>query len=145
MDRGKERLFISANIAIPVIAGAVIYYLFCPNVIFVRALDCVFLKMAEIRNICSVNIPAVSFFRNYFLDMLWSYALVFTVFIFLKENGNSLKNTFFITATYAAALEFVQAIPGVSGTFDWLDILAEFLSEVIAIIFIKMHMRRKFR
>lgn len=144
MDRRKERLFISANIAIPVIAGAVIYYLFCPNVIFVRALDCIFAKMAEIRNICSVNINAVSFFRNYFLDMLWSYALVFAVFIFLKESRNSLRKTFVITAVFAALLELMQAIPAVSGTFDWLDILAEILSEVIAIIFIKMHMRRKF-
>ena len=130
-----KKIFLTLNIICPVIIGAFIYYLISPDVFFVKKID------ALIGGVINIHIPPIEnvFFkliRNYFLDMMWGYALVFALFYIIGNNAVKIGKIFWIAFLFSAIMEIIQIAPLVQGTFDIFDICVEFLAEVIAAIII---------
>lgn len=126
------------NILAPILIGAAIYYVISPNVIFVQHLDSLLGKGIHI-NTVSLNLSIVRFVRNYLLDMLWGYALVFALFLFTGNNTAEIRKIFIIAVIFSAVMEILQLTSIAKGTFDVFDIIVEFLAEVTAVFIIKKH------
>lgn len=136
-----NRIIVILNITIPLVIGALIYYLLSPEVIFVKLIDGVIQGGTHFTGAVENNV-LISFIRFYFLDMLWGYALVFALYFILDDNSAKLKKIFIVAFLFSAFIETIQLTPYVKGTFDCLDILFELLSEVIAVFIINILMRR---
>lgn len=106
MKEIKRTVFLIINILIPIGLGAVIYYLVLPDVLFVKQIDLLLGKAMhfEVAN----DISVVKFIRNYFLDMLWAYALVFALSLIICRNAAQLWETFMIAFIFSAIMELLQ-------------------------------------
>jgi len=126
------------NIVMPILVGSVIYYLFSPNVLFVKRIDSIIGLNYHIKLSGNSNL-VLEFIRNYFLDMLWAYALVIALFYFIGNNAASLSKIFLIAFSFSVALEILQVTPIAEGTFDLYDITVELLAEIVAVFIIKKY------
>ena len=130
------------NVIVPILLGAVIYYIFSPEVIFVKKID-------EILGInWHIEVEQVNeiwkFIRNHFLDMLWSYALVFALFYILDNDAAKLKVALIISFMTSCIMEMLQLFSIARGTFDLWDITWMLVAQGIAAFIIKkMLLRRK--
>lgn len=77
------------NVILPLLAGFIYYYLFCPDVILIAKIDSI-LKVKYHIQIPNTNFM-VRFVRFYLLDALWAYALMFCLFIILGNTLTALK------------------------------------------------------
>lgn len=133
------------NIILPIILGAVIYYLTSPEVIFVKQIDHFLGNGFHIVGLSTEN-QVLRFIRNYGLDMLWGYAFVFALFLVVGNNAADLMKSFLIAFLFSTAMEILQLTSFAKGTFDVYDIVVEFLAEIIAVFIInKILLRRKFK
>lgn len=136
MKKNREKLFLILNIAIPILIGALTYYVISPDVIFVQQIDS-FLGIDnhgyDIEHASSV----IRFVRLYFLDMTWGYALVFALYLLTGNNTADLIKLLILAVAFSAVLEFLQITSLVKGTFDVIDIVAEALAEMVAVFIIK--------
>ena len=141
----NKKIILALNVICPIIIGAFIYYLVSPDVIFVKKID------AMIDGVINIHITPIDniFFklvRNYFLDMMWGYALVFTLFFVIGNNVEKVEKIFWTAFIFSAAMEIIQITPFVQGTFDVFDIVVEFLAEVIAAFIINgIYLREEFQ
>lgn len=124
------------NIVLPLLLGSVIYYLYSPDVLFVRSIDSTTNLNFHIKIDGSVWV--FLFVRNFFLDMLWAYALVFMLYYLIGNNTANLRKIFLIAFSLSVAMEILQITPIVEGKFDLCDIAVEFLAEVVAVFIIKI-------
>ena len=81
----------------------------------------------------------MQFVRNYFLDMMWGYALVYALYLFTGNDTAELMKILIIAFIFSAIMEVLQLTPFVRGTFDIFDIIVEFLAEVSAVFIIKKY------
>lgn len=132
----KKKITLVLNIVCPVIIGAFIYYLVSPDVIFVKKIDAIINGSINI-HISPVDNVFLKLFRNYFLDMIWGYALVFALFYIIGNNAVKVGLIFWIAFIFSVALEIIQLTPFAQGTFDVFDIGVEFLAEIVAAFIIK--------
>lgn len=116
--------------------GAVIYYIFSSDAIFVKQIDTLFGKGIHADSMVHNNILN-RFIRNYLLDMMWGYALVFALHFILGNNTANLVKIFLLAFSFSALMEFLQITPIANGTFDLFDIFVEFLAEAFAVFIIK--------
>ena len=132
----KKNRFDFLHILIPIAFGGIIYYLISPDVIFVKIMDSL-LKFNI--HITEMNMDSLTlrFIRNYFLDMLWGYALVFSLFFINDNNTARIKGILVIAFGFSTIIEILQVTPIMKGTFDIYDIIVELLAEVIAVFIIK--------
>lgn len=135
MKKDNTTVFLAGNILIPLVLGAIIYYVTSPNVIFVKYIDAFFGNSTHI-SVLGRNQWLMRFVRNYLLDMMWSYALVFTLFSTMGNSTAELRNIWVIAFAFSALMEILQLTPKVNGTFDVFDILVEALAEVAAVFII---------
>ena len=120
----------------PIILGAMLYYLLSPEVIFVKWIDDFLGTSFHISGIDTDNM-LLGFIRNYFLDILWGYALVFALFLVRGNNTADLMKTFLIAFLFSSTMELLQITPVAKGTFDVWDIFDMFLAEAVAVFIIK--------
>ena len=119
------------HIICPIAAGALIYGMVSPDVIFIK-------KTANFigGTIGMPMFPADSaflrFVRNYFPDIMWGYSLVFALFCVIGNNAADIRKIFWIAFSFSAVMEMMQKTSFVPGTFDVFDIVVEFLAEAIA-------------
>ena len=76
------------------------------------------------------------FVVNWFCDFLWSYSLVFTLYLVLYPFKNRLVFSCLISAFSGFILEILQGISILSGTFDWWDIVIELVAVFLASLFL---------
>lgn len=138
MKKNRKYFFLVINILAPILIGAAIYYVISPNVIFVQQLDSLLNRRIHI-NTTNFNLSIMRFVRNYLLDMLWGYALVFALFLFTGNNTAEIRKIFIIAVIFSAVMEILQLTSIAKGTFDVFDIIVEFLAEVTAVFIIKKH------
>ena len=131
-------IFLIANIVVPILLGAVFYYLYSSDVLFVKKIDWI-LGLNIHFDIEYKKHMFLRFVRNYLLDMFWVYSLFFTLFLIIGKNSAKVWKVFFIAFSFSAIMEILQMIPCVSGTFDFYDVVFEFLAEVIAVFVIKLY------
>lgn len=132
----RNKVFLLANMIVPILTGAVIYYVTSPDVIFVRQLDTILgmrVHMYDISNHSTI----VRFIRYYALDMLWGYALVFALYFILDNNTASLFKIFVIAYVFSVIIEILQLTSFVKGTFDVFDLVVELIAEIAAVFIIK--------
>lgn len=73
-------------------------------------------------------------------DILWSYALVFSLWLALRSYKNAVFISVLLAFVMGVAFELLQLFGIISGTFDLYDIILELIAAVLAAIIIK---RRK--
>ena len=131
----NKRVFMLSNILLPLLAGASLYIISSPNVIFLKYLKLRIVIASELMN------PHIWFWpilRNYIPDMLWGYSLVFAVYMIIDNNAASMRMLIYVLV-FSIFLELLQLLPTIPGTFDLLDILVEGASEMLAVIMIKKY------
>lgn len=135
MDR-RANITYACNCLLALIIGALIYYFFSPEVIFVKKIDKIIRSGLHFELSLHDN-WILKFIRFYVLDMLWAYALVFALKLIMGNNTANLKRVFGVAFILSATMEILQLTPLAEGTFDMWDIICEFVAEVIAVFIIK--------
>lgn len=132
-DNNKKILGVTMlNIFMPLFIGLLIY-------IFVN-------KRAYISGI--VNIPVNLklegitgvFIKCWLADMLWSYAMTFSLALVLKPFRKRVLISAALTIFLGSFLELLQFLNVITGTFDFWDVIFEITAVLIAVFVIK---RRK--
>lgn len=135
MNRKTKVVFV-LNCIVPLTIGAIVYYLFSPEVIFVKQVDEIIGCRMHLNLLFHDNI-VLQAIRFYVLDMLWAYALVFAIEFIIGNNTANLKTVFGVAFLFSTTMEILQLTTLAKGTFDVWDIICEFVAEVIAVFIIK--------
>ena len=122
-----KKEFILLNVIAPVLFGAILYYLFFPEAVFVRLIDNLLGSSYHIP--VNVDNILIKLIRFYFLDFLWAYALMSAVILIFKNDSR----VFVIILIFEIVLELIQLLPSIRGTFDVCDIGIEILASILAI------------
>ena len=136
-SKKKNTVILLLNVIIPILLGTIIYYFLSPDVLFVKRIDQLLGNGFHI-SYMGTECLIWKFIRNYFLDMLWGYALIFGLFLVSGNNIADLKKIFLTAFLFSAVMEILQMTPVARGTFDIFDILVEFLAEIAAVFIIKI-------
>ena len=122
-----KKEFILLNVIAPVLIGAILYYLFFPEAVFVRLIDNLLGSSYHIP--VNVDNILIKLIRFYFLDFLWAYALMSAVILIFKNDSR----VFVIILIFEIVLELIQLLPSIRGTFDVCDIGIEILASILVI------------
>ena len=139
----RRRVFWLVNTLLPLLFGLFIYILYRPD----TYISSVFLRILNTSGIPSEQLSARSaFLRFYLCDILWAYALTFTISFLLGQLKKELFLTAAICVAFEGMIEFMQKWQIIRGTFDWIDLLSEALATMFAIsmiIYFTIKQRRK--
>lgn len=138
--KGKTRfhhVFVFLNIAIPLLLGLFLYLMF-------RRDSYVSLVLGKYISFSDWPEPAwpvwaVAAVRNFSADIMWAYALTFSVLYTLGYSPKHLILTFAVCLGLIIGVELMQKLGVFHGTFDFLDISLETLSVCLALFVIKKH------
>ena len=130
-----KKEFILLNVIAPVLIGAILYYLFFPEAVFVRLIDNLLGSSYHIP--VNVDNILIKLIRFYLLDFLWAYALMSAVILIFKNDSR----VFVIILIFEIVLELIQLLPSIRGTFD----VCEIGIEILASIFVIKLSRRRFK
>lgn len=125
----KKYLFLIFNTIVPLISGLAIY-IFMKSGTFINT----FLEV-DFHYIPKTVLGL--FIVNWFCDFLWAYALVFALYTVLSPFKSNLLFSCVISVLLGLILEILQGVNILSGTFDWWDIIIEFVATVTATIILK--------
>lgn len=135
-----KKYFAYANIFLSILAGSILYYVISPEVIFVQSID----RLLGVSLHVGTENSFVINLRSYMPDMLWAYALVFSLMLVTGNKTADVWKMFVIAGMFSTIMEVLQITGYVRGTFDVMDIIVEIIAELMAVFIIKRHdMRRK--
>ena len=129
--------FYYIHIWVPLIIGLFIYLSFGRET-YIASLILRHFPWKELPAACFPS-ASVSFIRNSMCDILWAYALTFSVFLVMAPDLHLVPMTPVICIGFSALLEGLQLADSFPGTFDPLDIVLETITIVIAYSIIKKH------
>ena len=135
--KAKRNVFFVLNILLSLVIGLTVY-VFCRPDTHVSKI---------VHNLLGVSPEVVlpewvmSFLRNYMADVLWAYALTFTV-IYILGSGFL---TFAIVAIFEICIEVSQKVGIMSGTFDWVDIILEVCISALVMLLINTIQKEKYQ
>ena len=118
VDRMRVKIF-SLIVILPLAAGALIYLL---------SHDTILLQFHF--KVSNFNIPKI--IQNYLPDFLWSFAFFNTLFIIWRENKKMANLYSFASLLISFALEFLQKLGYVNGTFDLNDVVVYFAGYIFS-------------
>ena len=120
---------------LPLSIGALFYYIFLPDVYFVRIIDR--LLPYSIHVSYPSQLICLRILRNYLFDFIWAFALSSCLLLFLevKTRDSGIKVLLGILF-FEIVMELSQLLHFLPGTFDICDIFAELIANVIVILFI---------
>ncbi len=124
------------HVILPLFAGGLLYYLFCPDISFVRWLDARLGGGVHFYTLFPAN-RAVLWVRYYLFDILWAYALTHVCHLIFDNNAHSYLWCIAVTTLFGAMMEAGQLIGLARGTFDCFDIVWESVGAIIAALIIK--------
>ena len=130
----RRIIYYFANMFIPLTIGCVLYYVFCPDVFFVRVIDCALRCGFHIE--LNSDWLIVRLCRFYLFDVLWAYSLTFAVI----SISNYVFNTWIMFAgiiVFEIIMELLQVIAVIPGTFDIWDMVAEIFVSVWVMVIIR--------
>lgn len=137
MRRSVSSLVYMCNIVLPLFLGLLFYYLFCPDVMFVRVIDFVVGGGVHLSLTYGDGV-LLRIIRNYLLDFLWSYSLTFSIFYLYGSNAADHRHfVFYVSFGLCAVMEILQCVSYVPGTFDVFDLFVEFLGTAAAVFIIR--------
>ena len=134
----RRNLFYLCNIGIPLLIGTVMY-LFCRPDAYISEF------IFNLFNVSPVMVPGPPkgidrFARYYLCDMLWAYALTFSLAFYFGKS--KLGTAYIIGLGFIAFMELLQLLSQVPGNFDSFDIIVEFIVCTITIYLIYFYERR---
>lgn len=140
MNNGTKK-YILISVILPLAIGGFFYYLFCPEVLFVKKLDAV-LKNGF--HICGrVHFDGVGrLIRNYLPDLLWAYALAAVIYLFIDNNARAAMWSVLGALLIGAFMEILQKAGVAPGTFDYWDMVVECIGAVLGATIIKILWRK---
>jgi hypothetical protein len=128
----KKLLFL--NCFLPMATGGLIYVFFKPT----AYVSSVFNRIGFISRLSSITSQTdgwfISFLKYWFCDFLWAYALAFCLLLIFENAKQKYVPPILISCLLSVTIEALQGFHIISGTFDWWDLLAEFLAIAIAVI-----------
>ena len=128
-NKTKKYFFLISNAFVPLLLGLAIY-VFMKNGTYINS----FLGVEF--NYSPKTVLGI-FIANWFCDFLWSYALVFALYLVLSPFKNNLIFSCVTSALLGLILELLQGTNILSGTFDWWDIIIEIVAVIIALLILK--------
>lgn len=131
-----KKSFYILNFALPVFCGGILYYLFCPDTLFVMKLDS-FLGVAVHFPLKTEENIILSLLRCYLFDVLWAYSLVFILYFSQDNDTHKVIRSFMFAWILGILMEFAQLRGLCAGTFDMADIAVEFWAGMAAVFMIK--------
>lgn len=141
MRTAKDNIFLIANILLPILLGGIFYYLAAPEVLFVKYMDHSLGRGIHFSG-SWMGHEIYIWLRCYLMDMLWGYALVFSlVWLGWGTSCNNLQKMLLLVVIFSAGMECLQLLQYVAGTFDPWDIVVEALAEGLAVFLMHQHFR----
>lgn len=101
--------------------------------------------MIYLPSISDESVPPrlAGFLRNYSADIFWAYSLMMAlVFVFGFSRSNMLY-AFILAVTFEIFIEYSQKKNLLRGTFDYFDIVFEFLSTCFALLVISTYNKKE--
>lgn len=89
-----------------------------------------------------VRNPILTVLCNHIGDFLWAYALSSALYWIFPKNRYAAVSAFVGASVLGTGLELLQKSEIFSGTFDWLDILAEIIAAGLAVILIQRSLKK---
>ena len=127
-------------VILPLLIGGSLYYLLCPNVLFVKRLDALFCinRSADTGHKSFL----IFFLRNYFFDLLWAFALTNALSLIFNNNARLLLTSVLLSILLGSLMEVLQFVGLTAGTADFYDIAAEAAGAIVGALIIKNFWRR---
>jgi hypothetical protein len=124
-------LFSFSNVVLPLLCGAVIYWIFRPDAIVSKWISSVFGSCpVRVSSFAFHNSGLLAFCNNHLPDMLWAYSFTALTTIILEHEKTILS----VSASFTFMTELLQ-IPGIlPGVFDWIDIVLEWTACALAVL-----------
>ena len=127
---------------VPLILGMCFYILFCPNVVFVKALTT--FTGIKIRNSIDFSDTLLwLLLRYYLLDFLWAQSFSSIVMVICLVYDLNKRNCIIACVALCVFSEVIQLFGFVNMTFDFVDILVQLCGLCIALIVFKIITRRR--
>ena len=135
----KKFTFYLLNIGIPLVLGLGIY-LFCYRTTYINSV---------FTQVFGFSLPYI-YYDNAFhrfitcwaCDILWAYALTFSLYPCFKVFKRPLIITCVTSSIFAVIIELLQINGIMNGTFDILDIVFEIVAIILATIIIKRRLQK---
>ena len=128
-----NRVFIS--VVLPVSLGFILYYLFCPEVIFVRVIDSA--VQCGIHIEYGVESIWKDLVRGYLLDFLWACAFGSSIYFLTRGLFCTLKVSILLPVLCGMGMELAQMNNLVTGAADIMDVFVEAIGTTAAVIFLR--------
>lgn len=130
----KRTLFLFLNVCVPLLIGLGVYLLFYTD----TNINCF------VNGVLGISVPHICFdgfgyriLTCWACDVLWAYSLVFALFACLRVYKRPLVLCGIVASVFAVAIELLQRLSFVTGTFDVLDIVFEILAILFALVIVK--------
>ncbi len=136
----KKFLFWSVMIVFPIVVGLIVYLIFKPSAYVSKLIiDC--LGLEEI-NIQTSNNWFWNYIHYYLCDFLWAFSLTSVVALILDNNRFKAFLSVLICSFVGTIVELMQMWKFISGTFDIVDLVVEFIGSILSIIIVMIYLRR---
>lgn len=133
-------VFYGLNILIPLMAGSLCYLSLRPDTYLSQAVyEVLGFEPDPIALQSFLPHGLQIFFRNHMCDILWAYALTFSIFAVWTDETSHMYPKVLLAVVFEAGIEFMQRIGILSGTFDIWDIFLEIGTTALAALLIKKH------
>ena len=123
----KRTVFFVINVAIPLVIGLLLYLFIRKDSFISGAFERIsgISVSVHLENVDSKII--VRFIRNYLADIIWAYAVTSALLLIHDTAGYSELKIVLICLTVELIMEVIQVVNPFF-TFDWIDILVEFIA-----------------
>ena len=140
----KQHMFYALNISASLVIGLIIYLCYRPDTYVSQAVYNL-LGISPDIGVFVKLLPTwlLLFIRNYLADIIWAYALTFTICYILWNQNKSMFPIFGIVAVFESCIEVSQKVGIMSGTFDWFDIFLEICISALVMLVIKTKYKEK--
>lgn len=113
----------------PLLIGGILYYLYAPNVYFVKVVDRCLSNGYHIYVDLNQN-SIVRWIRYYLLDFLWSFSFANVVFVIYSEHKHVLKIGCLVPIALGGCIEALQFYGIITGTVDIYDLVVEIIGSL---------------
>ena len=120
-----KKIFIYANISLPILVGSLFYYVTSRQVIFAQNID----RLLGVSLHVGTENTFVVNLRSYMQHMLWAYALLFSLMLVTGNKTAYVWKMFVIAGMFSTIMEVLQVTGCVKGTFDVMDIIVEIFAD----------------
>ena len=132
----KYYIFFMVCVLLPLLLGGILYYIFCPNVFFVKCIDSV--TGIEVHLRPDMNNLIMRLVRFYGFDIIWAYSFTNMFFILVSILHNWRNRYILIPTVFVSSIELLQKTDIMHGTFDYIDIVVQIIGSLFAMVIINI-------